>query len=82
MKKRQFFKGLLPARIHQFDQLQADESFVDDQCAICMEDFEIGRNMICSTAMVSTHFVKFALKDNLLNTKHALFVGIFLNNFV
>ena len=46
IKKKQLFKGLLPARIQQFEQLQADESFVGDQCAICMEDVEIGRNMM------------------------------------
>ena len=45
-KKKELFKGLLPERIQQFEQFQADESFVGDQCAICMEDFEIGRNMM------------------------------------
>ena len=37
---------LSPRRIEQFEQFQADESFVDDQCVICMEDVEIGRNMM------------------------------------
>ena len=36
--------GFTPERIQQFDHFQADESLVDDQCSICMEDFEVGRN--------------------------------------
>ena len=39
-------EGLAPERIQQFDHFQADESLVDDQCSICMEDFEVGRNMM------------------------------------
>ena len=39
-------KGLDPERIQQFDHFQADETQVDEQCSICMEDFEIGRNMM------------------------------------
>ena len=46
IKKRRLFKSLLPARIQQFERFQADESHVGDQCAICMEDVEIGRNMM------------------------------------
>ena len=45
-KKKQFFKGLLPARIQQFEQFQADKSFVGHQCAICIGEYEIGRNMM------------------------------------
>ena len=32
--------------IQQFEKFTADESFVGDQCVICMEDIEIGRNMM------------------------------------
>ena len=39
-------KGLTPERIQQFERFTADESFVDDQCVICMEEIEIGRNMM------------------------------------
>ena len=39
-------EGLSHERIQQFEQFTADESFVGDQCAICMGDIEIGRNMI------------------------------------
>ena len=39
-------KGLTPQRIQQFEQFTADESFVGDQCVICMGDIEIGRNMM------------------------------------
>ena len=39
-------KGLTPERIQQFDHFQADETKVDEQCSICMEDFEVGRNMM------------------------------------
>ena len=40
-------RGLRLQRIQKFVKFQADESFVSDQCVICMEDFEIGRNMMC-----------------------------------
>ena len=40
------YKGLTPERIQQFEQFTADESFVGEQCVICMENFEIGRNMM------------------------------------
>ena len=40
------YKGLTPERIQQFEQFTADESFVGEQCVICMEDIEIGRNMM------------------------------------
>ena len=39
-------EGLAPERIQQFDHFQADESLVDEQCSICMKDFEVGRNMM------------------------------------
>ena len=39
-------RGLTPQRIHQFIKFTADESFVGDQCVICMGDIEIGRNMM------------------------------------
>ena len=38
--------GLTPRRIRRFKLFTADESHVGDQCSICMEDFEIGRNMM------------------------------------
>ena len=39
-------QGVTFQRIQQFEKFQADESFVDDQCVICMEDVEIGRIMM------------------------------------
>ena len=39
-------EGLTIQRIQQFEQFTADESFVDDQCVICMGEIEIGRNMM------------------------------------
>ena len=39
-------QGLPSARIQQFEKFTADESHVGDQCVICMEDVEIGRNMM------------------------------------
>ena len=39
-------QGLTPQRIQQFEQFTADESFVGEQCVICMGDIEIGRNMM------------------------------------
>ena len=39
-------QALTPERIHQFDKFTADESFVGEQCVICMGAIEIGRNMM------------------------------------
>ena len=39
-------QGLTLQRIQQFEQFTADESHVGDQCVICIEDVEIGRNMM------------------------------------
>ena len=41
-----FGRGLSPERIQNFAHFTADESHVGDQCSICMENFEIGRNMM------------------------------------
>ena len=41
-----FLRGLFTERIQKFAQFTADESHVGDQCSICMENFEIGRNMM------------------------------------
>ena len=46
IRKEQLFKGLSPARIQKFSQFTADQSHVGDECAICMGDIEIGRNMM------------------------------------
>ena len=39
-------QGLPVQRIERFEQFQADESFVDDHCVICMADIEVGKNMM------------------------------------
>ena len=39
-------QGLTPQRVQLIEQFTADESHVGDQCVICMEDVEIGRNMM------------------------------------
>ena len=39
-------KGLSSEKIKKFALFTADESHVSDQCSICMEYFEIGRNMM------------------------------------
>ena len=41
-----FRRGLSPERIQKFTQFTADQSHVGDECAICMGDIEIGRNMM------------------------------------
>ena len=41
-----FRRGLSPERIQKFTKFTADESHVGDQCSICIENFEIGRNMM------------------------------------
>ena len=39
-------QGLTPRRIRRFQVFTADETHVGDQCSICMEDIDVGRNMI------------------------------------
>ena len=39
-------KGLSSDKIKKFTLFSADKSHVGNQCSICMEDFEIGRNMM------------------------------------
>ena len=39
-------QGLSAQRLQKFEQFQADESFVDDQCVICMGDINIGKNIM------------------------------------
>ena len=39
-------QGLTAERIQQFKHFESDESLVDDQCSICMEDIEVGRKMM------------------------------------
>ena len=41
-----FRRSLSPEWIKKFAQITADESHVGDQCSICIENFEIGRNMM------------------------------------
>ena len=41
-----FRRGLSPERIQKFAHFIAEESHVGDQCSICIESFEIGRNMM------------------------------------
>ena len=45
-KKYAELRELTPQRVHQFEQFTAVESFVGDQCVICMEDIDIDRNMM------------------------------------
>ena len=44
--KIQSILGLTKARIQQFDKYQADESMVGDECAVCLEEVEVGRRMM------------------------------------
>ena len=39
-------QGLSLEIIEKFSIFIADESHVNDQCSICMEDFKIGKNMM------------------------------------
>ena len=39
-------QGLTAQRIQQFEQFQADKSFLGDQCVICMGNIEVDRNMM------------------------------------
>ena len=44
-KRNELHKGLSPERIKQFEQFEADESHVGDQCQVCLEEVEVGRLM-------------------------------------
>ena len=44
-KKKEVVKGLSSERIQQFNQFEADESHVGDQCQVCLEEVEVGRLM-------------------------------------
>ena len=39
-------QGLTAQRIQQFEQFQADKSFLGDQCVICMGNIKVDRNMM------------------------------------
>ena len=39
-------KGLTPERIQKFRKFEADELMVGDQCSICLNEFEVGREMM------------------------------------
>ena len=45
-KRQQLHKGILPARIQQFNQFEADESLAGDRCGVCLDDIEVGRKMM------------------------------------
>ena len=44
-KRNELQKGLSSERIQQFLQFEADESYVKDQCQVCLEEVEVGRLM-------------------------------------
>ena len=44
-KKNELHKGLSPERIQQFLQFEADESHVEDQCQVCLEELKVGKLM-------------------------------------
>ena len=44
-KKEELVEGLTSERIQQFQQFEADESHVGDQCQVCLEEVEVGRLM-------------------------------------
>ena len=39
-------QGLTADRIQRFQQFQADQSLVGEECAICLADIEVGRRMM------------------------------------
>ena len=42
-KKKELENGLSPEKIKQFHRFEADESYVGDQCQVCLEEFKVGR---------------------------------------
>ena len=38
-------QGLKPERIEKFESIEADNSFVGERCAICLNEIEVGRKM-------------------------------------
>ena len=50
--------GLTPERIELFEHFSADESFVDEQCIVCLEDLEVGTQMVRLDCHVSHYLCK------------------------
>ena len=46
LARNKLHKGLTPERIQKFRKFEADVSLVGDQCAVCMDEFEVGREMM------------------------------------
>ena len=44
--RNRLHKGLTPERIQQFRTFEADESLVGEKCAVCLNEFEVGREMM------------------------------------
>ena len=46
LQQRRIQQGYSSRKFKKFPLFTADQSHVDDQCSICMDNFEIGRNMV------------------------------------
>ena len=46
LQQQRIQQGIRSKPIKKFPLFMADQSHVGDQCSICMEDFEIGKNMM------------------------------------
>ena len=62
-------QGLNTKRIQQFERFIADESFVDDQCVICMGDVEVGIKMMRLDCDGQHTFCKVCIKKWFVNHK-------------
>ena len=50
--------GLSPERIERFEHFAADESLVGEQCIVCLEDLEIGTQIVRLDCHVSHYLCK------------------------
>ena len=62
-------KGLSLERIQKFDHFQADESFTDETCWICLEDIKVGMVMIRLDCIGKHVFCKNCIEEWFTNQK-------------
>ena len=51
-------KGLSPGRIRRFEHFTAGESIVGEQCIVCLDDLQVGMDMVRLDCHVSHCFCK------------------------
>ena len=57
-RMQQLVTGLTPEKIGRFEHFAADESLVGEQCVVCLEDLQVGTQMVRLDCHVSHYFCK------------------------